>query len=92
VESASRPLQVFELVGVLARHDVDYVLIGGVALQAHGHVRTTQDLDVIAAWTPENMRRLADALRDRRACAASTPTCSGSTSPTPSSSTTAATS
>ena len=61
VESGS-PLQVFELVVVLNRHEVDYLLIGGVALQAHGHVRTTQDLDVIAAWTKENMRRLAGAL------------------------------
>lgn len=61
VESAS-PLQVFELVGALNRHRVDYVLIGGVAMQAHGHVRTTQDLDVIAEWTIENVRRLAGAL------------------------------
>lgn len=63
---SDRPLQVFELVGVLARHRVDYVLIGGVALQAHGHVRTTQDLDVIAAWTEENTQRLADALTSKR--------------------------
>ncbi len=41
--------------------------IGGVALQAHGHTRTTIDLDVIAAWTPENMRRLAGALRELKA-------------------------
>ena len=51
-----------QLLVALARHEVDYVLIGGMALQAYGHVRTTQDLDVIAAWTPENMRRLAGAL------------------------------
>jgi hypothetical protein len=43
------------------------VLIGGVAIQAYGHVRTTIDLDVIAGWTPENMRRLADALSDLHA-------------------------
>jgi hypothetical protein len=40
------------------------VVIGGVPLQARGHVRTTQDLDVVAAWTPENVRRLAGALRE----------------------------
>jgi hypothetical protein len=56
------PLDAGQLLGVLARHGVDYVLIGGVAVQAYGHVRTTLDLDVIAAWTPENMRRLAGAL------------------------------
>lgn len=43
-----------QLLVALARHEVDYVLIGGMAIQAYGHVRTTQDLDVIAAWTLEN--------------------------------------
>lgn len=50
------------LLVALDRHQVDCVLIGGMAVQAYGHVRTTLDLDVIAAWTPENMRRLAGAL------------------------------
>lgn len=50
------------LLAALDRHQVDCVLIGGMAVQAYGHVRTTLDLDVIAAWTPENMRRLASAL------------------------------
>lgn len=52
------------LLRVLADHGVEYVLIGGVAVQAYGHVRTTLDLDVIASWTPENMRRLAAALTE----------------------------
>jgi hypothetical protein len=59
-----RPLAAGEILAALNRHQVDYVLIGGVAMQAHGHVRTTQDLDVIAAWTPQNTARLAAALRD----------------------------
>ncbi len=62
--SSGKPLAVGELVGVLDRHAVDYVVIGGVAMQAHGHVRTTQDFDVIAAWTPQNTARLAGALRE----------------------------
>lgn len=52
-----------QLLRSLSDQEVDYVLIGGVAIQAYGHVRTTVDLDVIAAWTPVNMRRLAAALR-----------------------------
>jgi hypothetical protein len=55
-------LEAEQLLHALADHEVEYVLIGGVAIQAYGHVRTTLDLDVIAAWTPENMRRLAEAL------------------------------
>ncbi len=60
VSGPSQPLDAFEIVAALARHRVDHVVIGGVALQARGHVRTTVDLDVIAARTPENLRRLGD--------------------------------
>jgi hypothetical protein len=62
--TSGKPLDVAELTRVLNRHGVDYVVIGGVAMQAHGHVRTTQDLDVIAAWTEENTTRLSAALRE----------------------------
>jgi hypothetical protein len=55
-------LDAAELLAALSRHGVDCVLIGGMAMQAYGHVRTTIDLDVIAAWTPENLARLAVAL------------------------------
>ena len=61
-EHGQEPLSPFELTGALARHGVEYVLIGGVAMQVHGHVRTTRDIDLIADWTPENMVRLARAL------------------------------
>ena len=64
MESSSEPLDALELVRVLDRHGVDCVVIGGVAMQVHGHVRTTRDLDTIVAWTPENMRALAGALAE----------------------------
>lgn len=41
---------------------VEYVVIGGIAVQAHGHARTTRDVDVVANPTPDNLRRLAGAL------------------------------
>ena len=58
---------VFELLRALARHEVDYVVIGGVAVQAHGHRRTTMDLDVVPAPTPANLERLAAALEELHA-------------------------
>lgn len=61
---ADAPLDALGVFSTLAAHEVDYVVIGGVAMQAHGHVRTTQDIDVIAKWTTENVRGLAAALRD----------------------------
>jgi hypothetical protein len=60
-------LNAAELLTALNRHQVDCVLIGGMAMQAYGHVRTTVDLDVIAAWTPDNMARLAAALGELEA-------------------------
>jgi hypothetical protein len=59
-----QPLDAYQLIASLTDHQVEFVVIGGVALQAHGHVRTTLDLDVIAAWTHQNTRRLAAALRE----------------------------
>jgi hypothetical protein len=67
VNAPSQPLDAYQLVASLTGHKVDFVVIGGVALQAHGHVRTTLDLDVVAARTPENMHRLAGALRELEA-------------------------
>jgi len=60
--SEERPLDLGELIAVLARHGVDYVVIGGVATQVHGHRRTTMDLDVTPDPDPENLHRLGAAL------------------------------
>lgn len=56
------PLDAREILAALARHDVEYLLIGGMAVQAHGHPRTTQDADVLPAPGEANLRRLATAL------------------------------
>jgi hypothetical protein len=39
------------------------VVVGGVAVQVHGHVRMTNDLDIIPAPDRANLDRLATALR-----------------------------
>jgi hypothetical protein len=57
-----RALDPERILAVLAAHRVDYVLVGGVAVQVHGHVRMTNDLDLIPAPTPRNLRQLAEAL------------------------------
>lgn len=56
------PLDAHAILRVLAEHDVDYVLIGGMAVQAHGHPRTTQDMDVTPNPSPVNLARLRAAL------------------------------
>lgn len=58
------PLDAARIVRVLGSHEVDYVMIGGLAVQAHGHLRTTQDADVLPASGHLNLERLLAALRE----------------------------
>ena len=53
-----------ELFRALGRHEVEYVTVGGVAIQAYGGQRMTQDLDVVIAASKDNVQRLAAALVD----------------------------
>jgi predicted nucleotidyltransferase len=55
------------LLAILHEHRVDYTVIGGVAVQVHGHRRTTKDLDVVAGPDRQNLERLAAALAQLRA-------------------------
>jgi hypothetical protein len=63
VPAAEVPLDAERILRALAEHGVEYVLIGGLAVQTHGHVRTTNDADLIPAPQPANLERLAAALR-----------------------------
>lgn len=56
------PLDARRIFEALADRGVEYVLIGGLAVQAHGHTRTTQDVDLVPATAPANLARLAAAL------------------------------
>jgi hypothetical protein len=58
------PLDAERILRALADHAVDYVIVGGLAVQAHGHVRTTVDIDVYPRTDPANLARLAAALKD----------------------------
>src|SRR4051812_40170228 len=50
------------LVRVLADYRVRFVVIGGVAVAAHGYVRATEDLDVVPDPDRDNLARLGNAL------------------------------
>jgi len=41
---------------------VRYLVVGGVAVVLHGHLRTTADLDLVVKLTPENALRTVQAL------------------------------
>lgn len=62
-ERAVEPLDAQRIFEELARHEVDFVLVGGLATQTHGNTRMTNDVDVIPAPDRQNLARLAEALR-----------------------------
>jgi hypothetical protein len=50
------------LLAAFAAAKVDYVVVGGVAVNAHGYVRATHDLDLFIRPTEENARAAFSAL------------------------------
>ena len=72
------------LLGVLARHGVAFVLIGGAAIQSHGLRYDTRDMDVTPDTTPENLATLAGALNELDCRLITDPADAGSWVPLPS--------
>ncbi|MBO1756864.1 hypothetical protein [Allobranchiibius sp. CTAmp26] len=56
-----------EILQVLDRHRVQYVLVGGYAAELHGAQRPTIDIDLTPATTAENLTRVVAALRELQA-------------------------
>jgi hypothetical protein len=52
------------LLSAFQRHKVNYMVVGGYAVNFHGYERTTSDLDVWVKSTPENLSLIISALRD----------------------------
>jgi hypothetical protein len=53
-----------EILKVLTRHRVDFVIVGGVSAVLHGAPVTTFDLDVVHSRANENITRLLSALQE----------------------------
>ena len=51
-----------EALRVLARHEADFIVVGGIAAILQGSPLTTEDVDILYLPTDENCRRLAASL------------------------------
>jgi len=51
-----------EALRVLTRHEVEFIVVGGIAAILQGSPVTTEDVDVVYRVSDENCRRLAEAL------------------------------
>lgn len=66
-DEAPAPFDLSRIVATLNRHGVDYLVIGGIAVLAHGNPRATFDVDVVADLRRTNLERLAGALAELNA-------------------------
>ena len=73
-EDSSRPPTIDDLVRICAALNeagASYLVVGGMAMIRHGHIRTTEDVDLLIDASPANVERvkraLAGSLPDRAA-------------------------
>ena len=60
--AAPQQLDADTILRTLLEHEVEFVVIGGLAIAVHGFPRATKDVDVVPAPERENRRRLFAAL------------------------------
>lgn len=53
-------MKIAELLQSLAEAEVDYVLVGGLAVQIHGFMRATLDIDLVLAMNDTNLQRFIE--------------------------------
>ena len=53
-------MKTVELLRKLVQQSVDFVLVGGMAVQLHGYMRMTYDVDLVLAMNNDNLTRFID--------------------------------
>lgn len=61
---STNPLRLRELLGRLIEAEVRFILVGGLAMNAWGYMRATQDVDVVPDPDQENLTKLDALLRE----------------------------
>ncbi len=56
--------QIDEILAALSANNVRYLVVGGVAVVLHGHLRTTMDLDLVVQLESDNVRRALGAFEE----------------------------
>lgn len=57
-----RALKPEPLIAALVEGGIEFIVVGGFAVAAHGYPRATKDIDICPNPTTENLARLADVL------------------------------
>jgi predicted nucleotidyltransferase len=56
-----------EILKILSKHKVDFIIVGGICAVIHGAPVSTFDLDLVHSRSPQNLARLMSALEELRA-------------------------
>jgi hypothetical protein len=62
VPAPERPLRAGEILKQLAGGGVEFVVVGGIAVQAHGYIRGTRDVDIVPSAAAAGMAQALSAL------------------------------
>jgi hypothetical protein len=54
-----------EILNEFQKLKVEYVLVGGIATNLHGFVRSTTDLDILVDMTDDNLKKVVSILKKR---------------------------
>lgn len=57
-------MSMYKLLATLSGGNIDYVLVGGLAVALHGYQRVTMDVDVVLALDDENLAKFVDCARN----------------------------
>jgi hypothetical protein len=60
----SDALDPLPLLRALHEHGIEHIVVGGFAVNAHGFIRVTKDLDIVPSPAQKNLEKLAAMLRD----------------------------
>ena len=63
----SEALDPFPLLRALYERGIEHIVVGGFAVNAHGFIRVTKDLDIVPSPSHENLTKLAKMLGDLNA-------------------------
>ena len=62
MNAPDRVLRPSAILRALAERNVEFIVVGGIAVQAHGYIRATADLDLVPRPTLVNLSRLGETL------------------------------
>ena len=59
-------MSMYNLLDILSGAEIDYVLVGGLAVTLHGYRRLTMDVDVVLAMNDENLAKFVDCAKSAK--------------------------